>query len=86
MYLEAVNTELKKYNRDDFYLDLRDIPDNDRANKVDELCKGKNKPSKRAVAYNLLEMKANGKNILSTDMKENMKKLITKIEVVFKTW
>ncbi len=66
------------------YLEAEDIPDHDRANAVKKKCKNYNQPSKRDVALCLLEMKTEGKNILSQDMKSPLKKIVLSIGKTFK--
>jgi hypothetical protein len=83
VYLETVNTVLKKYNGDEFHLDIKDIPDNDRAKKVDELCRGYNKPSKRDVAYCLLEIESEGIELIFGDMRTELKDLVLSMHGVF---
>jgi len=86
LYLKVLNEEIKKYNLDsNIELKLVDIPENDRANAVEEFCKKHriHLPSKREVAFCLLEEKANGENILDKKYKTELSNIVSKIKAVF---
>lgn len=83
VYLDTINTVIRKYNDPKFQLNIKDIPDVDRAIAVDELCKSINAPLKRDVAYCLLDRKTEGINILSKLYKKKLADMVLKIENVF---
>jgi predicted ATP-dependent endonuclease of OLD family len=86
IYHKVIQKEIEKYNpNSDIQIKSEDIHDNDRANAVDEFCKtnNMNPPSKREVAFSLLEEKANGKSILDQKYKDELSQIVKKIKEVF---
>lgn len=82
VYLNAVNEELTLRNETYTPLSLSDLPEANRPAKVKDWCRnqGIKPPSKRAVAYRVLDQKLN-KKIVETKQKKNLKNLNNKIRV-----
>ena len=89
IYYKAIEKEIEKYNPClEESIKLEDIPDNDRANAIDKFCKTNNinPPSKREVAFSLLEEKAKGKSILDHKYADELSEIVEKIRNVFIDW
>lgn len=85
VYLKAVNDELTARNSSYTLLDLADLPDVKRPDKVKEHCEaqGIKPPSKRAVAYRVLEQKKE-ENIVESNRKKSLQKLYGEIKIALK--
>jgi len=87
VYLDAINKELNLHGEEGQQLKLKDIPNFDRAKKIETLCKRKKLPlpNKRDVAYRILEIKSEGVNILSKTYIHEMAKLFNEIDDLFRS-